>query len=311
MCLQIKILAQLEAAFALLSATASEPLMVGGFEEPRGIGEEQEGSGGERRGQEKRRQMNQRKQRKREMHEASLLSAIALTALALLAYSSPEPILAKELVLEEEWLGWCLHSVLVWYAEVWSSFTLESELSSHSMLYPLKCSSKLTRKFVAWNPVELDDWLSDLNPHSKIVMLDACAVLLLGNALVGDKFHYFRLRGLVSRSLLVEGYLEECTLKVSSQDSDHPSNGRRLLCHENWMSKKKEIRTTPITLPESNQLANLTAESNQLANLTIQNAESNQLANLTIQNAESNQLANLTADTLFVPVPPFGMEFKD
>nr|GMD26688.1 glutamine--tRNA ligase isoform X2 [Ipomoea batatas] len=34
----IKILAQLEAAFALLSATASEPLMVGGFEEACGIG---------------------------------------------------------------------------------------------------------------------------------------------------------------------------------------------------------------------------------------------------------------------------------
>nr|GMD21962.1 glutamine--tRNA ligase-like [Ipomoea batatas] len=225
---------------------------------------------------------------------------------------------------EEEWLGWCLHSVLVWYAEVWSSFTLEREClfaddvvigrdSSHSLLLN-KSIIELKFSFMElWkkNPAELDDWLSDLNPHSKIVMPDACAELLLGNALVGDKFHYFSLRGLVSRSLLVEGYLEECTLKVSSQDSDHPSNGRRLLCHENWMSKKKEIRTTPITLPESNQLANLTAESNQLANLTIQNAESNQLANLTIQNAESNQLANLTADTLFVPVPPFGMEFKD
>nr|GMD27721.1 glutamine--tRNA ligase-like [Ipomoea batatas] len=101
---------------------------------------------------------------------------------------------------EEEWLGWCLHSVLV------------CELSSHSMLYPLKlfqadkkvCSMgvlhwdaeqspginplkvevRLFNKLFLYEicdpshflqlsnllePAELDDWLSDLNPHSKIV----------------------------------------------------------------------------------------------------------------------------------------------
>ncbi|XP_031100320.1 glutamine--tRNA ligase-like isoform X2 [Ipomoea triloba] len=43
------------------------------------------------------------------------------------------------------------------------------------------------------NPAEIDNWLGDINPHSKVVMPNAYAVPLLQNAAVGDKFQFERL----------------------------------------------------------------------------------------------------------------------
>ncbi|KAJ0988083.1 hypothetical protein J5N97_006439 [Dioscorea zingiberensis] len=54
---------------------------------------------------------------------------------------------------------------------------------------PFKVEVRLFEKlFLSQNPAELEDWLSDLNPHSKEVTLDAYAVPALANAVVGDKF---------------------------------------------------------------------------------------------------------------------------
>ena len=43
------------------------------------------------------------------------------------------------------------------------------------------------------NPAELDNWLADLNPHSKVVIPSAYAVPELRNAVVGDTFQFERL----------------------------------------------------------------------------------------------------------------------
>lgn len=43
------------------------------------------------------------------------------------------------------------------------------------------------------NPAELDDWLGDLNPQSKVVIKDAYAVPSLKDAAVGDSFQFERL----------------------------------------------------------------------------------------------------------------------
>ena len=43
------------------------------------------------------------------------------------------------------------------------------------------------------NPAELDDWLGDLNPQSKVVVPSAYAVPSLKNAAVGDRFQFERL----------------------------------------------------------------------------------------------------------------------
>ncbi|KAJ0960971.1 hypothetical protein J5N97_001049 [Dioscorea zingiberensis] len=59
---------------------------------------------------------------------------------------------------------------------------------------PLKVEVRLFEKlFLSQNPAELEDWLSDLNPHSKEVIPDAYAVPALANAVVGDKFQFERL----------------------------------------------------------------------------------------------------------------------
>ncbi|KAL8470684.1 hypothetical protein ACS0TY_033305 [Phlomoides rotata] len=59
---------------------------------------------------------------------------------------------------------------------------------------PLKVEVRLfDRLFNSENPAELDDWLSDLNPHSKVVITDAFAVSSLKNAAVGDIFQFERL----------------------------------------------------------------------------------------------------------------------
>jgi len=43
------------------------------------------------------------------------------------------------------------------------------------------------------NPAELEDWLGDLNPHSKEVIKDAYAVPSLATAVLGDKSQFERL----------------------------------------------------------------------------------------------------------------------
>ncbi|KAI3467073.1 hypothetical protein Pfo_023736 [Paulownia fortunei] len=59
---------------------------------------------------------------------------------------------------------------------------------------PLKVEVRLFDKlFISENPAELDDWLGDLNPHSKVVMADAYAVPSLKNAAIGDGFQFERL----------------------------------------------------------------------------------------------------------------------
>ncbi|XP_027097012.1 glutamine--tRNA ligase [Coffea arabica] len=59
---------------------------------------------------------------------------------------------------------------------------------------PLKVEVRLFDKlFLSENPAELDDWLGDLNPQSRIVIPDAYAVSALQNAAVGDKFQFERL----------------------------------------------------------------------------------------------------------------------
>ncbi|XAR52421.1 Glutamine--tRNA ligase [Bertholletia excelsa] len=49
------------------------------------------------------------------------------------------------------------------------------------------------RLFHSENPAELDDWLADLNPESKVVVPGAYAVPSLKNAAVGDRFQFERL----------------------------------------------------------------------------------------------------------------------
>ncbi|RWW72436.1 hypothetical protein BHE74_00019757 [Ensete ventricosum] len=66
------------------------------------------------------------------------------------------------------------------------------------------------------DPAKLEDWLSDLNPHSKEVIPEAYAVPSLTNAVLGDKFQFERLGNLFflffyfplssSDSTIVSGY---------------------------------------------------------------------------------------------------------
>ncbi|XP_002526992.2 glutamine--tRNA ligase [Ricinus communis] len=59
---------------------------------------------------------------------------------------------------------------------------------------PLKVEVRLFEKlFNSENPAELDDWLADLNPQSKVVMSSAYAVPLLKNATIGESFQFERL----------------------------------------------------------------------------------------------------------------------
>lgn len=43
------------------------------------------------------------------------------------------------------------------------------------------------------NPADLDDWLSDLNPQSKVVIPSAYAAAHLREAAIGDRFQFERL----------------------------------------------------------------------------------------------------------------------
>ncbi|XP_050240944.1 glutamine--tRNA ligase [Quercus robur] len=59
---------------------------------------------------------------------------------------------------------------------------------------PLMVEVRLFDKlFLSENPAELDDWLADLNPQSKVVIPGAYATSLLQNAAVGDNFQFERL----------------------------------------------------------------------------------------------------------------------
>lgn len=50
-----------------------------------------------------------------------------------------------------------------------------------------------TDSYCYQNPAELEDWLGDMNPHSKAVISDAYGVPALRDAAVGDKFQFERL----------------------------------------------------------------------------------------------------------------------
>ncbi|KAA8529145.1 hypothetical protein F0562_034056 [Nyssa sinensis] len=59
---------------------------------------------------------------------------------------------------------------------------------------PLTVEVRLFDKlFLSENPAELDEWLGDLNPQSKIVVLGAYSVPSLKKAAVGDTFQFERL----------------------------------------------------------------------------------------------------------------------
>lgn len=59
---------------------------------------------------------------------------------------------------------------------------------------PLKVEVRLFEKlFNSENPAELDNWIADLNPHSKVVIPAAYSVPALRNADVGDTFQFERL----------------------------------------------------------------------------------------------------------------------
>ncbi|KAL5546330.1 hypothetical protein UlMin_006017 [Ulmus minor] len=59
---------------------------------------------------------------------------------------------------------------------------------------PLKVEVRLFEKlFLSENPAELDDWLADLNPQSKVLVPNAYAVPLLKDAVVGNRFQFERL----------------------------------------------------------------------------------------------------------------------
>uniref|UniRef100_M1B5V7 glutamine--tRNA ligase n=1 Tax=Solanum tuberosum TaxID=4113 RepID=M1B5V7_SOLTU len=59
---------------------------------------------------------------------------------------------------------------------------------------PLKVEVRLfDRLFCSENPAELDDWLGDLSPESKVVIQNAYAVPSVSKATLGDKFQFERL----------------------------------------------------------------------------------------------------------------------
>ncbi|XP_075481524.1 glutamine--tRNA ligase, cytoplasmic [Primulina tabacum] len=59
---------------------------------------------------------------------------------------------------------------------------------------PLKVEVRLFDKlFSSENPAELEKWLGDLNPQSKVVISDAYAVPTLKDAAIGDRFQFERL----------------------------------------------------------------------------------------------------------------------
>ncbi|KAK7398762.1 hypothetical protein VNO78_09934 [Psophocarpus tetragonolobus] len=59
---------------------------------------------------------------------------------------------------------------------------------------PLRVEVRLfERLFVSENPAELDNWLGDINPNSKVIIPNAYCVSSLQNAKVGDNFQFERL----------------------------------------------------------------------------------------------------------------------
>jgi hypothetical protein len=62
---------------------------------------------------------------------------------------------------------------------------------------------------VEQNPSEQEDWLGNLNPHSKVVIPDAYTVPLLAGSTLGDRFQFDRL-GKISTILFQ--YLCSCLI---------------------------------------------------------------------------------------------------
>ncbi|KVI02564.1 Aminoacyl-tRNA synthetase, class I, conserved site-containing protein [Cynara cardunculus var. scolymus] len=91
------------------------------------------------------------------------------------------PIKCTEVVLSED-KKTVVEGVLHWVAE------------PSPGIDPLKVEVRLFEKlFLSENPGELDNWLDDLNPESKVVMTCAYAVPTLRDAAVDDKFQFERL----------------------------------------------------------------------------------------------------------------------
>ncbi|CBI27000.3 hypothetical protein VitviT2T_000294 [Vitis vinifera] len=88
--------------------------------------------------------------------------------------------------------------------EVWAEFDPSKKTKPKGVLHwvaepspgidPLKVEVRLFDKlFLSENPAELDNWLADLNPESKVVIPGAYAVPSLRTAAVGDRFQFERL----------------------------------------------------------------------------------------------------------------------
>ncbi|PHT35667.1 Glutamine--tRNA ligase [Capsicum baccatum] len=103
-------------------------------------------------------------------------------------------------------------NVLLWWKYNSARFPFLSEMARDILAIPIssvasECAfstggrvldsfrSSLTSKLVeALNPAELDDWLGDLNPESKVVIQNAYAVPSVSKAALGDRFRFERLR---------------------------------------------------------------------------------------------------------------------
>ncbi|XP_019427933.1 PREDICTED: glutamine--tRNA ligase isoform X2 [Lupinus angustifolius] len=88
--------------------------------------------------------------------------------------------------------------------EIWAEYDPSKKTKPKGVLHwvsqpspgvdPLKVEVRLfERLFLSENPAELDNWLGDLNPHSKVEISNAYGVSLLKDAKLGDRFQFERL----------------------------------------------------------------------------------------------------------------------
>ncbi|OMO72924.1 Glutamyl/glutaminyl-tRNA synthetase, class Ib [Corchorus capsularis] len=107
---------------------------------------------------------------------------------------------------------------------------------------PLKVEVRLFEKlFNSENPAELDNWLADLNPDSKVVIPAAYAVPALRNAAVGNTFQFERLGYFtVDKDSTAEKLVFNCT--VTLKDTYNPlkvldvliSSKTKVICVISW-----------------------------------------------------------------------------
>ncbi|KAA8529139.1 hypothetical protein F0562_034062 [Nyssa sinensis] len=112
---------------------------------------------------------------------------------------------------------------------------------------PLKVEVRLFDKlFLSVNPAELDEWLGDLNPQSKIVVLGAYSVPSLKKAAVGDTFQFERL----ARTYYL-GFSERSKMVVKGDNSEAP--------RDLFLKIGLDERTAKNTIANNKVTANLTA----------------------------------------------------